>query len=119
MALEHEIDLLVAQTEAQAKARSGAQRRKLVAFWSRRARTVAAFQRVFVRNGTLSDDAILVLDDLARLARMGFADLAGESEAELRERAAMRRMLLHLLARCDLTGEGLRKINKRLMELKQ
>lgn len=62
--------------------------------------TRAAYRRLFMREGELSDDAQLVLADLAKTARLGLhAPLA--TNDELRERAAMRSIVLHIFARLD------------------
>lgn len=61
----------------------------------------AAYRCLFVgSDGRLKDDAAEVLADLCVLARLG-KDRPLASADELRERAAMRRVVLHIFARLD------------------
>lgn len=60
----------------------------------------AAYRRLFTKDGQLTGDAQLVLADLARTARLGKHNPLASND-ELRERAAQRAIVLHILARLD------------------
>lgn len=65
-----------------------------------RLRVRSAYRRLFTRNGELTEDAQLVLADLARTARFGKHNPVASND-ELRERASQRAIVLHIFARLD------------------
>lgn len=60
----------------------------------------AAYRRLFTKDGQLTEDAELVLADLASIARLGKHNPLASND-ELRERAAQRAIVLHIFARLD------------------
>tara|TARA_B100001179_G_scaffold227459_1_gene210022 strand:- start:670 stop:984 length:315 start_codon:yes stop_codon:yes gene_type:complete len=81
------------------KAQQVVEKHKLLA----QLKTRTAYRRLFMKDGELTEAAELVLGDLLKAARFGKDNPLATNE-ELRERAAMRRLMLHLFARLDPTA---------------
>lgn len=77
------------------------------------ARTVRAYRKLFLKDGELTRDAVLVLADLGRAAGMGKVLANGTSE-ELNFREGRRAIVLHLFARLD--AQTLDKLAQRIRE---
>lgn len=113
MAVEHELQMLASDGEFRKEALQDRIKRKL----SRR-NVLLAHQRLFFEpDGTLKQDARLVLNDWAAAARIGHSALPA-SDAELRGREGLRTLFLHIIARLDMDGDELRKISRELKDVR-
>ncbi len=65
-----------------------------------RAKTIRAYRKVFLRDGQLTPEAAIVLQDLGLAAGMGKVR-PGASAEELNFREGRRAIVLHLFARLD------------------
>lgn len=80
-------------------------------------RTLRAYRDLFLdEDGELKPDAVQVIADLAGVARLGIADRAVMSDAELREYAGRRAIVLHMLARLDQSGVKMRDLARKMRE---
>lgn len=106
MALEDEIEALRSQGQ-QLRKRSLLARMRAIVERDR----VLAYKRLFLDpDGELSADAMAVIADLGRVARVGIVDGPQMSDTELRTMAGRRAMVLHILARLDLSGEKMKRL---------
>lgn len=64
-----------------------------------------AYRRLFFEDDgvTMKQDGVVVLEDLARVAKIGKARPFG-SDADLRAYEGMRTILMHIIARFELSG---------------
>ncbi len=115
MALDHEIDVLGARQDMaqQAMMRRAARRMKLIVLFN----TVRAYRALFLdEQGEIRPEAVTVIGDLATKGRLGVVDDPGSSDGALREYAGRRAIVLHLLARLDLSGMRLRDLARKMRE---
>lgn len=99
---------MIAERQKSVTARAQAMARIIL-----RAKTVRAYRRLFLKDGQLSPEAVLVLADLSRAAGMGKA-VSGANGEELNFREGRRTMMLHLFARLD--AQSLEKLAQRIRE---
>jgi hypothetical protein len=93
---------------------SPAERARQAAAMLTSAKTLGAYRRVFLRDGELTPDAMLVLEDLAGAAGLGKAFGYGAGADELNAREGKRALLLHLFAR--LGRHKLQRLAQRMRE---
>jgi hypothetical protein len=116
VAFDTEIDGLA--LERSARERSRLQRARKLALYLFQSRTIRSYRAVFLDPaGGFRPEAVLVLADLGRVAKMGFADLPSVDDAQLRDRAGKRAIALHILSRCDASGAALNDLAKKIREL--
>ncbi|QNQ09253.1 Bbp19 family protein [Sphingomonas alpina] len=112
MAVEHEIDALASRAEQQQLRRIYERAKRLSLF-----RTIAAYRTLFLdEHGAVRPDAVAVIADFSRVAKLGVVDASGVGDAELRERSGRRAIALHILGRLDLDGSKLRDLASKLRE---
>lgn len=112
MSFEHELTALEVEAKAEAAARARG-RLRLIGRQNR----MLAYRALFIgADGELKAEAIDVIADLAAVARLGFADDASMTDAQLRDRAARRAIVLHLISRIDLNGNQLAKIRQQIRD---
>ena len=118
MALDHEIDAMAADVAARAQGQSKLARAARRARLILRHRTISSYRALFVdKDGRFTPDAVRVIADLGRVARLGMADVPAASDAALRDHAGRRAIALHILSRCDPSGAALSELSRKIREL--
>lgn len=116
MASDVEIDALALETRA--RDRSKLQRARKLALYVFHSRIIRAYRATFLNaGGDFKPEAVLVLADLGRVARLGYADLPPADDTVLRDRAGKRAIALHILSRCDPSAAALTDLAKKIREL--
>jgi hypothetical protein len=116
VALDTEIEGL--GLERSARERSRLQRARKMALYLFHSKTIRAYRALFLEpDGGFKPEAVLVLADLGRVAKAGYADLPTGDDAVLRDRAGKRSLWLHVLSRCDPSGAALTDLAKKIREL--
>jgi hypothetical protein len=110
-----EIDGLALQ--ARAHERSKLHRARKLAQLVFQSRMIRAYRALFLDGDAFKPEAVLVLADLGRVAKLGFADLPSADDVQLRDRAGKRAIALHILSRCDPSAAALTELAKRIREL--
>lgn len=109
MALDAEIEAIAAQ----AKKRTVQQRLRAI----RDSNIIRAYRALLLdTNGDLKPDALLVIEDLSRVAQLGRVVPAQVSDAHVREINGRRMIALHFIERIDLSGAKLRGLAVKLRE---
>ena len=103
--LENEVDAIVRQTKKQ-RVRSAFQLRAESDIYH-------AYRAVFFHDGELTREARIVLDDLKRAARMDKVAPLAKAEV-LREREAMRALIVHLLARFQMPRARMERLARQI-----
>lgn len=116
MAGDHAIESLAQRAETAAS-----RLRQQIVRWAGRQAVILAYRQLFLTpdRNAVSDAGRAVIADVVALTRLGTAAPAGASEAELRERAAMQAVALHIIARIDLGGNELRQLAAKMREAGQ